>query len=149
MKSNKYTKYILNLFFSNFENPKLKLMENTNQKKPVWLGIIRWTARIISLLLVGFFLLMFIGESIGEHAKATDLTFIDIVGLSIWFLNLLGMLIAFKWEGFGGGLSLFFVLVHIVIIAINHTIPFPLFFFAIPGILYLTSWYFHKKLGVK
>jgi hypothetical protein len=37
-------------------------METTTHIKPVWLSVLRWTARILAVLFVGFFLLMFIDE---------------------------------------------------------------------------------------
>jgi len=38
------------------------VMETKNGNKPLWLSILRWGARIIALLFVAFFLVMFIGE---------------------------------------------------------------------------------------
>jgi len=42
-------------------------METIIINKPLWLTILRWSARIIAVLIVAFFLFMFIGEGLNAR----------------------------------------------------------------------------------
>jgi hypothetical protein len=43
-------------------------MEAKNGNNKLWLLILRWSARIIAILIAIFFLLMFFGEGIQDHS---------------------------------------------------------------------------------
>jgi hypothetical protein len=121
-------------------------MEALNPHKPAWLSILRWTARIIALLIVAFLLMMFIGESMGNNAHF-QLTSRDYFILSLFGITMVGLLIGLRFEFSGGLISLISTLTHIIFLSTEH--HGGLFFFylmLIPGILYLLSWYFNKIL---
>ena len=122
-------------------------METSVQKTPVGLNILRWSARILSLLLVGYFLLIFFNISITPSIKFTNLGFLIIAFLIVLLTCLAGMLIGFKWEAIGGGINLFagIMLCVLVYYRWNWQTTYPYLIMTLPGILYLLSWYLHKK----
>ena len=122
-------------------------MQNKNQIEV----IILWTARIWGSIMLLFGLIMFGGEIV-EHLSGKPSFSIDSVSdlLVILFFpagTLIGLGIAWKWEGLGG-----LVIIGGIICSqmIKHgTILFdPLtFLFGAPGLLFLIYWYLsrHKK----
>jgi len=68
--------------------------------------IIRWMARAWSIASVGFVLLMFIGSGLAEGFNPAQFTSRDWVGLFFFpFGVCLGMIVAWRWEGLGGGIT--------------------------------------------
>lgn len=64
--------------------------------------IIRWIARIWSLLSIAFILYMVIGHLFGSEPQTINSTK-DILAFSFFPTDvLIGLLIAWKWEGLGG-----------------------------------------------
>ncbi|MEI8204966.1 MAG: hypothetical protein WCH34_18235 [Bacteroidota bacterium] len=118
-------------------------------QKPIWLTAIRWSARIFSLLFIAFFLFIFIGESLSESENAIEISTFDYVILGTWAIAMLATLAAFKWEAIGGTINVVIMLTHFLMIAFRGKIALPILSFALPGLLYLISWYFHKKLNFK
>jgi len=110
----------------------------TNQL--VSLCALRWSARVLSILAVGVVLMFGIGEGFNlSHFTARELV------LSIFFpIGIcLGMALAWRWEGFGGGLTVAslaaFYLVHRLT---SSSFPrgFALVALAAPGFLFLLCW---------
>jgi len=125
-------------------------METIIQKKPVWLKIIRWTARIIALLIIIIILVMLIGESIGSSSHKINLSGRDFLLLSLWGITLIGLGIGFWREGLGGLISLVSTLSHIIILSSEGVGNLKSFYvFLVPGILYLMYWYFNKTIKAK
>ena len=120
------------------------------KKKPVWLKIIRWTARILALLIIIFILVMLIGESIGSSSHKINLSGRDFLLLSLWGITLIGLGIGFWREGLGGLISLVSTLSHIIILSSEGVGNLKSFYvFLVPSILYLMYWYFNKTLKAK
>ncbi len=76
---------------------------------------LRWTARVLSVVIAGFFLFMFIGESLGSPGDLARIRPIEVLHLGLWALYIVGVLLALRWERTGlyvavGGLTAFFVL---------------------------------------
>ena len=124
---------------------------------------LRWTARIWSILIIAYALLMLSGYAwnwittgtIDPHA-VEEYPFIENLPPLFFFLSILGLGIAWKWEGLGGIISVAFLLVSLPILLIHWPITerFPLYLYApygiwliilIPGILFLILWWFRKK----
>jgi hypothetical protein len=77
------------------------------------LHTLRWSARILSLLAVGVVLLFAIGEGLNlSRFTATELVLFAFFPVGVC----LGMVLAWRWEGLGGGITLAsfaaFYLVH-------------------------------------
>lgn len=125
-------------------------METIIQKKPVWLKIIRWTARILALLIIILILVMLIGESIGSSSHKINLSGRDFLLLSLWGITLIGLGIGFWREGLGGLISLVSTLSHIIILSSEGVGNLKSFYvFLVPSILYLMYWYFNKTIKAK
>ncbi len=59
--------------------------------------VLRWTARILSALILAFHALSFLGDRLPPNLPTHD-----VVNLILWGLVMLGLIIAWKWEGIGG-----------------------------------------------
>jgi hypothetical protein len=110
--------------------------------------IIRWSARIISVLLFGLAMLFLFGEGMPNIFKLKPTEMYMFFAL---FVLLAGLLAGWKCELTGGLLSTGGVLAFYIINFIGSgRFPsdwvFPLFF--IPGILYLVSWGLRKRKKV-
>ena len=99
--------------------------------------IIRWTARIVGLLYIAFFLLMLIGEGLSSSQESNPLTVSAWLGFVFVFIYFVGLILAWKWEGIGG------------LIAIGGTIGFFVtiqeyslltVIMAVPALLFLVCW---------
>lgn len=84
-------------------------MNTKNYKK------LRWLIRGLSGLLIGFSLLMFIGETFFEESTGGPLTSNAILQLSVAAVGLIGLGLAWKWELIGGIIAfVFFILLAII-----------------------------------
>jgi len=66
---------------------------------------IRWIARVWSIASVGFVLLMFVGSGLAEGFNPAQFAFRDWVGLFFPLGVCLGMIVAWRREGLGGGIT--------------------------------------------
>ena len=110
--------------------------------------ILRWIARILSLIIVGFFLFMFIGETFGSHHSGTSkpISSFEIFQLTLMGLGLLGLLAAWIWELYGGILS--FIAFVVIIIIHPTTIASPLIIYPANAVLFMIVWwmkYHHRN----
>jgi hypothetical protein len=120
-------------------------------QKPVWLKIIRWMARIIALLVVAFFLMMFIGESLGNASQTShSLNSREIFIFTLFGMTMVGLVIGLWLELIGGLISLISTLTHIIFLTTEGTGGLTFFYLMIiPSFLYLLSWYFNKTLALR
>jgi hypothetical protein len=90
-------------------------------------AIILWIARILAVLILGFWGFMIIAHLVGDAgAPSRDLTLQDYAGISAMVGSLLGLGLSFKWERSGAMVSL-------TSIAIGATLNWKVLLF--PGIL--------------
>jgi len=111
--------------------------------QPLWLKFLRWCARIIAILFVAFFLMMFIGE--GSQSKGLQLGTCDYTLLSLYGFYLTGLIIGLWREGLGGLFSLVFLVIHIGILRMEGTGSVVFYIMLLPSKLYLLSWHFHRE----
>ena len=104
--------------------------------------VVRWAVRILSLLFVAFYLLIFIGEALEGRSRPqnTPMATRAVVELTIIGVGLLGLLLAWKRELAGGTVAL---AAFVLACLINRRI---LVFYpvAIAAILFLTCWWFSR-----
>jgi hypothetical protein len=99
---------------------------------------LRWTARVLSALLIGIVLLIFIGEG-GPNPFKLSAT--EAVQMTLFLATCAGLVTAWRWPLVGGlislvGISLFFA----VEMALTGQLPRGLFpFMPIPAVLFLLS----------
>jgi len=134
-------------------------MESTINDEPNWLGNLRLIARVISIVFIIFFsaFVILMGLMMNRPAPASD--YIVLASCSTYIL---GLLIGFKCERLGGLISLGFVVTAIIYNiywnsgsrnygtwdSSEYFMLFFLFSLMTPCILYLLSWFFHKKLEI-
>ena len=116
---------------------------------------LRWSARLIGVLLAAFFLFMFIGESVETRDHYSPMDAMTVVRLAPAFAYAIAMFLAFKWERAAailGGASLatlaliiaFFVPHdHSAVGAIGASIVALAFSF--PVILYALCWWLEER----
>jgi hypothetical protein len=110
----------------------------TNQ--PVSLRALRWSARVLSILVVGIVLLAAAGEGLNlSHFTGREL----VLFLFFPFGVCLGMALAWRWEGLGGGVTLASLAAFYLVDRLtSSSFPrgFALVALAAPGFLFLLCW---------
>lgn len=104
-------------------------------------AVVRWTARTIGIAILGLIVVFAIGEGIPSPlAMSLRENLLSVALLPM----IVGQIVAWRWEGVGGGLILFgFILFAIV----NHGVPLNIVFGPLlaTGLLYLTCWWRKPK----
>ena len=117
-------------------------MNNPTVEPGIVTLVIRWIARVWSMASVGLVLLIVVGELIYPHAPPP--TFRDLVGMFFFpFGVCVGMIVAWRWEGLGGGITVGSLLAfYVALRVINGRFPRGPWFalIAAPGILFLICW---------
>jgi peptidoglycan/LPS O-acetylase OafA/YrhL len=108
--------------------------------------IFRWVLRILSGILIVFFLFMFIGETFfpPESLQKAPLTTMDIIQLGLFGLIMVGLGLAWKWEFTGGLVAL---MAFIAMAMINPgTLQFsPLLIYPTIAVLFIVLWAMSKR----
>jgi len=105
----------------------------------------RLIARIMSAIIVGFALIMFIGETMESAKKVSPepMTLYTMLQLILFGIGLLGLAIAWKWEMAGGIISL---LAFILLFIVNPAaLLLPMFIFPANAILFIGVAYRSKE----
>jgi hypothetical protein len=105
--------------------------------------VIRRIAKVWSIASIGFTLLMLVGELIAPHAPPPT-ALRDLLGLFFFpFGTCVGMVLAWRWEGLGGAITVGSLLAFYATLYIaDGRFPRGPFFLlvAAPGFLFLLSW---------
>jgi hypothetical protein len=120
-------------------------------------NIIRKTARIWSLLIIAFSMIIFIGEIIGAWMNSqpnnTYPWYENLLPLTL-FLAVVGLALAWRWELFGGVLCIICVtanyIMYVAFIASErglYMVPLISLPIIIPGILFLISWFRTRRIS--
>ena len=106
---------------------------------------VRWAARIGSLISIGLLLAFVFGEG-GDPAALAPL---DWLGLALFPGGvILGMLVGFWREGWGGAMTLVSILAFYGLqFALSGRLPGGPYFlaFALPGLFFGVSWWLHNE----
>ena len=109
--------------------------------------ILRWAARILSIIFVGFFLFLFIGETIGSIRSGDykPISSFDVLQLTLMGLIMLGLIAAWIWEMYGGLLA-FLACIGLFIIH-PKLISSPIIFYLFNSVLFIITWWlkFHHR----
>lgn len=112
--------------------------------KPAML-ILRWAARLGSIVSIVLILLFFIGEGFNPAAFTPR----ECIGFIFFPVGIIiGMIVAWKHEGIGGSITIGSLLAfYLVYFLFNSTIPrgWAWGVFVSPGILFLAFWAFSRK----
>lgn len=107
----------------------------------MWPRVLRWSARVLSIFAVGVVLLF----AFGEGMNLSQFTAHELVLFLFFPLGVcLGMALAWRWEGLGGGLTVAslagFYLVH-RLLSSSFPTGFAFIVLAAPGFLFLLYWF--------
>ena len=111
--------------------------------------VLRWIARILSLLVLGLVLMFAFGEKL-DLARFTPRELM----LSLFFpLGLcLGLALAWRWEGWGGALAVASMIAfYLADRLMSGSFPRGVFFpsLAVPGSLFLLCWWWARTVNWK
>jgi hypothetical protein len=125
-------------------------MKTGRERKNTAIVVIRWSARVLGLIMAGFLLLMFIGQSLESYPPSEPIAPIAAIGLALMGIYVVAMFLALKWERLGSflgaaALGSFFVILFLGLLPGNVSGGFsskgilnPLFLaFWLPILLYL------------
>lgn len=110
-------------------------------------NVMRWVARITGSLMCLVFLFFFVGEAISPHKSPNEVP-IDansVLQLTLTFIGIIGLLLAWKWELPGGVIAIVAFLA--LGMANPRTFPFPLAVFLVPAILFIITGWLDKRTG--
>ncbi len=134
-------------------------MKTDRERKNAAIVVIRWSARVLGLIMAGFLLLMFIGESlVGSNLPSEPIEPIAAIGLALMGIYVVAMFLALKWERMGSFLGVaalgsFFFILFLGLLPGNVSGGFsskgvlnPLFLaFWLPILLYLLCWGLERR----
>ena len=122
-------------------------MEHPTEKVDILTNRLRLIARILSILVIVFTLIMAVGHLVGgPDPYAVDYPPIENLLPALMVLSVLGLGIAWRWEGVGGAINLVFFLATIILDGVirGELIPLvgllPLSGAIVPGVLFLIVW---------
>ena len=126
-------------------------MDDSNSNYERTTNLIRKIARIWSIVIIALTLFILIAEIIGTFVPVQSMNepypwYENLIPLSL-VLSVVGLTIAWRWEGFGSVLCVFFVIAtYVMYLAFVRSdrgiyiVPIILLPILIPGILFLVSW---------
>ena len=122
-------------------------MNKPVRNQPILASIVRWTARILSILSAGILLLFLVGE--GDFSQPIRLSPQEWIGLFFFpFGVIAGMVVAWRREGLGAGITLgSLVAFYVFQFIMRGKFPRGPYFaiFASPGILFGISWLLSRQ----
>ena len=110
--------------------------------------ILRWILRVLSSIIILFFLFMFIGQTFSVEKPGEHLSTNEIIQLSVNGIGLIGLGLAWKWELIGGIIAL----VAFIVLAIINPIVLKgplLFIWPIIAILFIVLWAISRNTTIK
>jgi hypothetical protein len=110
---------------------------------------IRWTARVLTALLVGLVVVMFVGVTLDGGFHPLRLKGVEPIQMAFFWTGCVGMVVALRWQVIGGALSLAgMILFFAVEFAVRGGLPrgLLLYLMMVPGILFLLSAVVRQRL---
>jgi hypothetical protein len=133
-------------------------MKTDRERKNAAIVVIRWSARVLGLIMAGFLLLMFIGQSLESKSLPESIEPIAAIGLALMGIYVVAMFLALKWERVGSFLGVaalgsFFVIMFLGLLPGNVSGGFsfrgvlnPIFLALwLPILLYLLCWGLERR----
>jgi len=112
---------------------------------------VRWTARVLTALLVGLVLVIFVGLTLDGGFNPLKLKGVEATQMVFFWTACIGMVVAWRWQMIGGALSLGgMVLFFAVEFAVRGGLPrgLLLYLMFLPGILFLVDGFIRRRLSV-
>ncbi len=130
-------------------------MERATDKADILTKRTRLIARILSILIIVFTLIMAVAHLVSPDPYEVEYPPIENLLPALMVLSVLGLGIAWRWEGVGGAINLGFFLANLVLYWVIRGEFFPLrgllplSVAIIPGILFLIVWRRTRNLDPK
>ena len=135
-------------------------VSDTGDRAAKWM---RWIARIWSTPIIVYSLMMLVGYAwnwvtIGkaDPYSVEGYPFVEALPPILMFVSVLGLSIAWRWEGIGGAITLVFYIATLILLLFQRplthdfyrsAIPYLIsMVVAIPGILFLVCWRRSRKV---
>ncbi len=116
-------------------------MKTPHASTNLLLPLIRWAARISSIIFIGVFILMFMGEGF-VPAKITPREWVSLFFFP--FGLIVGMILAWWKEGLGGAITLGSLFGFVLFGDLSQGACLPGLLCASPGFLFLLCWFLSK-----
>jgi len=113
----------------------------------LWYTVLRWIARLCSLLVAGTFAMIVFSEIVNPHSGAPS-GFKEWAGIGLMVLACAAMLAAWKWELTGAVLSLAAVGILLATLRFS-SIPYALLVMGIPGALLAADSFARRSYRLK
>ena len=114
---------------------------------------VRRVARIWSIVIIGITLVVAIAHIVEPEPETTDYPPIENLLPVLMCLSVLGLAIAWRWEGVGGALNIGFFVANLLLYWVIRGRFFPfgalvtLSAAVVPGVLFLMCWWRTKSRG--
>jgi hypothetical protein len=104
----------------------------------------KWTARVLTCLIVLFFGFFLVAHLIGDEGRPSrPLNWSDYVILTTLVVSLVGLLLAWKWERLGAAIALIAIM---ICAAVNwRVLIFPGTLIPLTALLYSVSWWMRRR----
>ncbi|MEI8279630.1 MAG: hypothetical protein WCG87_07680 [Bacteroidota bacterium] len=114
--------------------------ETMNESNNLILGV-RWTARIMTIIIIAFVVVTFMDEgftifNLSPHQSLMVMAF---------FLAWLGLVLAWLWEGLGAIMTLVSLILYVMIALFNGERFIEVWVCVLPAILFLFCWFQTKN----
>jgi hypothetical protein len=109
---------------------------------------VRWTARVLTVLLVGVVLVIFIGEGLNP----LRLKGIEVLQMALFWTACIGIVLAWRWPVIGGALSLGGMILFVTVeLAVTGGFPRRHFCYLmlLPGILFLADGFISRHISAQ
>ena len=122
-------------------------MLNTLDSTDITTRRMRQVARILSIIIIVFTLVMAVAHIVFPEPDAADYSPLENLLPVLMIMSVLGLGVAWRWEGAGGAINLGFFLANIVLYLVIRGKFFPLrgllvlSVAIIPGVLFLIYWW--------
>jgi hypothetical protein len=103
---------------------------------------IRWTARVLTALLVGLVLVIFVGVTLDGGFHPLRLKGVEPIQMIFFWTACIGMVLAWRWQAIGGAISLGgMILFFAVEFFVTRGLPrgLVLYLMLLPGVLFLVD----------
>lgn len=109
--------------------------ETMNESNNLILGV-RWTARIMTVIIIAFVVITFLDEGF----TIFDLSPHQSLMLMAFFFAWLGLVLAWLWEGLGAIMTLISIVLYDIIALINGEHFMEVWVCILPAVLFLFCW---------
>ncbi len=121
------------------------IMHRTVTTSDRMMNVVRWIARIGGSLLALSMLAFFLADVAAGHASLTGLATFEVakawVFVGLLVVQIVGIAVAWLWEGLGGAIVFGAALVAMIVGSVNGSFPANELLFGLVGLMFLVVWW--------